>query len=159
MKKLIISFLLIILLCNIVIADFEKQIVTNISCTGSLMIRIYGNNTCYIKDCSFTDSVWYCVCSSNTNVKIAAINRDECHATVEYVQKNTGARIVFPTITSWPPDPIPPEPGFFLDVSPLLRISGFLIGGFIVVALIGIIVYFAVKYIKKELEEDERRNQ
>jgi hypothetical protein len=161
MKKLIISFLILILVLLSVrtYAVFEKAIITNLYCTDYAKVKIFGNNTCYMKDCNLANGIWYCPCNDKITLTIGAIERDECHATFEYTQAKTNTRVVFPVIASWPIQPPPPEPGWSLDLSPVVKIAGFLIGGLIIIILIGIVVYFAIGYIKKELEEDERRNQ
>ena len=160
MKLPLISIILILLCMSIVSADVEKEVLSNISCNGNVKVLIYGNTTCYMKGCSLNGEIWSCPCSDKTNLVIAAAARTEvCHATFEYTQTNTGARIVYPTITSWPEPPAPEEENLWLDISPFFKVIGFIVGGLLGVLVLVFIVIFAVKYIKKELEEDEKRNQ
>ena len=156
MKKLVINIIILLLLASVVYADYEKVIVNNLNCKGTVRLRMYGNTTCYLKECSFDGQIWNCNCKVNTTVTMAAVNRDTCKATIEYYQQG-GAKIVFPVSISWSEEiPIVEERA---PLSPIVSIILFASGALAFILIILVVVHFVTKYIKKELEEDEKRNQ
>jgi hypothetical protein len=136
--------------------EYKLTVINDSTCkTQDVKIEMYGNTSCSVKDCANNGKIWSCKCNKAI-LTIASPLNETCNMMVYYYINDKP--VSFPLTTTYKEESVIVDNKFYFDPAPFAAIGTLAIGVVIVVVSGVLFIHYAQKYIKKEIEEDEKRD-